>query len=135
MSSFIFQATTERHDLRFWPSVGQTVDWRAQRYRSLMRPEELVFFWRAGEAEFRGIHGWGHLDSLPYEQDGQFRVKVRFEHRLAPHISAAQLQSDSTLRDLQIFSVRVGSNFLLEPTELEALLRHVPAEQRPQLGG
>src|SRR5262249_31905166 len=124
-----------RHDLLSWPEVGQTVDWRAQRYRSLMRQGELVFFWRAGDAEFRGIHGWGHLDSPPYEQDGRYRVKVRFEHRFVPHISAARLPSDPILRDLQIFSVRVGSNFLLEPTEVEAILRHIPAEQRPLLGG
>jgi hypothetical protein len=99
-----------------------------------MEPGDLVFFWRAGEPEFRGIHGWGHLNSRPYEQDGRYRVKVRFEHRFAPHLSSAQLQSDSLLRDLQVFSVRVGSNFLLEPTQVEAMLRHIPAEERPLLG-
>src|SRR5262249_34657303 len=135
MSSFIFQATTERHDLSSWPAVGQTVDWRAQRYRSLMQPEDLVFFWRAGEAELRGIHGWGHLDSRPYEQDGRYRIKVRFEHRLVPHIPAARLQSDPMLRDLQLFSIKVGSNFLLEPEQVEAILHIIPAEHRPLLGG
>src|SRR5215471_5454258 len=131
MSSFLFQATKERHDLSTWPTVGQTVDWRAQRYRSMMRPDELVFFWRAGDADLRGIHGWGHLVSVPYEQDGGHRVKVRFEHRFAPHISAAGLERDPVLQDLEIFTVRAGSNFLLEPKEVEAILRHISPEQRP----
>jgi hypothetical protein len=69
--------------------------------------------------------------SVPYEQGGRYRVNVRFEHRFVPHISAAELQRDPVLKDFEIFTVGVGSNFLLEPEEVEAILRHIPAGQRP----
>jgi hypothetical protein len=35
---------------------------------------------------------------------------------------------------LQIFSIKVGSNFLLETAQVEAMLRHIPAQERPALG-
>ena len=57
MTAFLFQANTDRYDLRQQPVAGATVWWPAQRYRSLMRPGELAFFWLAGDERVRGLYG------------------------------------------------------------------------------
>ena len=61
MSSYIFQGKTsdptrfDPIDLRHEPAVGEVIWWNAQRYRSLMKLNDLVFFWQAGDADVRGI--------------------------------------------------------------------------------
>ena len=142
MSSFIFQATAGggldpelEHDLSSWPQVDQIVEWKAQRYRSKMKPGDLAFFWQAGASEVRGIHGWGHVDSPPADEGKGYRVKVRFECRLVPHLSAAKLEKVRELRTRDIFTVRVGSNFLLESEEVKKIVEQIPIEQRPSLEG
>ena len=132
MIGFLFQATAANYE-RARPEPGKTVWWRAQRYRSLMHPGSLVFFWVAGEDTIRGLHGWGRLASEPYKKDADFLVDVRFERHIEPHIGASAIRGDKVLADHPIFTVRVGSNFLLDDAELRALIVLIPLPQRPEL--
>lgn len=108
MTAFLFQSTVDHCDLRLHPAPGATVWWLAQRYRSQMRPGGLVFFWLAGPDTLRGLHGWGRLVSQPYKHEDDFRVDVRFECRLKPHLAASVIRANPILRDHPIFTVRVG---------------------------
>jgi len=98
-----------------------------------MQPGELVFFWVAGQEGERGLHGWGRIVSGPYKEAGDFRVDVRLECRIEPHIPASVIRANPVLRDHPIFTVRVGSNFLLDDDEVPALLELIPTAQRPEL--
>ena len=133
MSGFLFQATADNYDLRVQPEPGAVISWRAQRHRSLMLPGKIVFFWLAGDIDYRGLHGWGALTSRPYERGDHYRVDVRFDHRIVPHVPASAVQGDPVLRDHQIFTLRTGSNFLLEDHEVRALVSLIPAGQQPAL--
>jgi len=133
MIAFLFQATDDHYDFRTRPAPGAIIWWRAQRYRSLMRPGGLVFFWQAGQETVRGLHGWGRLVSEPYRQADDFRVDVRFDCRIQPHIPASVIRAEPILHNHPIFTVRVGSNFLLSDDELEALTTLIPTVIRPEL--
>ncbi len=133
MSAFLFQASADHYDLRTQPKPGTVIDWPAQRYRSLMRPGALVFFWLAGESSYRGLHGWGALTSHPYEQGAHYRVWVEFSHRIVPHVRALVVQADPVLCNHPIFTLRTGSNFLLDDEEVQAMVSLIPAEQRPAM--
>jgi len=133
MSGFMFQASEDHYDLRVQPQPGSVIHWRAQRYRSLMMPGKIVFFWLAGDSPYRGLHGWGALTSSPYEHGDHYRVDVRFDHRIVPHVPADAVRADPILRDHQIFTLRAGSNFLLEDDEIQALVNLIPVEQQPAL--
>jgi hypothetical protein len=98
-----------------------------------MKPGELVFFWVAGQEGERGLHGWGRIVSEPYKEAGDFRVDVRLECCIEPHIRASVVHADPVLRDHPIFTVRVGSNFLLDDDAVPALVALIPAAQRPEL--
>ena len=133
MTAFLFQATDDNYPFRERPEPGSTIWWRAQRYRSLMRPGSLVFFWQAGNEAVRGLHRWGQLVSEPYKRADDFRVDVRFDRRIQPHVPASVIRSDPVLRDHPIFTVRVGSNFLLDANEVAALTALIPTAMRPEL--
>jgi hypothetical protein len=133
MTGFLFQASADHYDLRVQPQPGAIVSWRAQRYRSLMLPGKIVFFWLAGESAYRGLHGWGTLTSAPYEHGDHYEVDARFDHRIVPHVPASVIQTNPVLRDHQIFTLRTGSNFLLEEAEVRALIGLIPAGQQPAL--
>lgn len=133
MTAFLFQASDTNYPLWERPAEGTTIWWRAQRYRSLMLPGSLVFLWQAGADSVRGLHGWGHLVSRPYRATDDYRVDVRFERRIQPHIPAAVIRSEPVLRDHPVFTVRVGSNFLIDDDELAALSALIPSGMRPEL--
>ena len=133
MTAFLFQATADHYPLGVTPSPGSTIWWRAQRYRSLMRPGILVFFWQAGGEAVRGLHGWGRVISEPYRHGDDFRVDVSFDCRIKPHVPASVIRSEPILRDHPIFTVRVGSNFLLDENEVMAITALIPVAMRPEL--
>jgi hypothetical protein len=125
--SFIFQAVPSRYDLRTELIPGRRVSWLASRYLEQMVQGEIVYFWLAGEAETRGIYGWGTISgSAPQPMGSEYRIEVEYvcnflDRKPPRHISAALVARESALRNLLILRMPIGTNFLLNPREDAAL--------------
>jgi hypothetical protein len=125
--SFIFQAVPSRYDLRSELIPGRRVSWLASRYLEQMVQGEIVYFWLAGEAETRGLYGWGAISGpAPQAVGSEYRIEVEylcnFLDRQPPrHISAALVAKESALRNMLILRMPIGTNFLLSQREDAAL--------------
>jgi predicted RNA-binding protein with PUA-like domain len=122
---WIFQSRPDRYDLRKDSVLqpGKTEPWIASRYRSLMQPGDMVYFWLSGEPEIRGIYGKGHLISEPYSRGDEFLVDVQYDEKFTNPITIQEIESRSELREMQIVRIPIGTNFLLEDGEIAALNR------------
>jgi len=136
MNYFIFQAVDKTYDLLSQLQPGNTVQWTATRYRARMETGDIVFLWRGGDASIRGVYGWGQISGTPYarEKDGEFRVPVTYQCRLANHIPIADIRNDTRLLSMQILSLPVGANFQINLTEARALASYFPVDNRPLVG-
>src|SRR6266849_2419082 len=74
--AFLFQSRVDTHDLRTELHAKSVVARTASRYRTAMRPGDIVYFWLAGSEEIRGIYGWGSLRRVPYRRANDVRHKV-----------------------------------------------------------
>lgn len=133
MNHWIFQAKPERYDLRDANNLrpGDQEDWVASRYRSKMRPGDLVFFWLAGPPDIRGIYGWGQLKSRPFSAKGGSRVSVTYRKRLSEFLPASALKKTKALGNLLILRLAVGTNFELSPSEAKAIAHLLKSSERP----
>lgn len=86
-----------------------------------MAPGDAVFFWMGGDSDVRGIYGFGHITSLPYEDGDSHKVKVHVTKRLRRHIGIEKIKQHPALQNLMILKIAVGSNFLLSGAEGDAL--------------
>jgi len=130
MNYWLFQAVPERYDLREQMIAGRTVTWYATRYRNLMAPGDVVFFWLGGDEALRGIYGWGKLTTEPYVRRSwkSYGVDVHYEQRFDPFLPEAKIAADPNLKDLLIFRARQATNFHLSSDEARALARLVGYE-------
>lgn len=137
MNVFIFQSVPERFDLRQAVQPGAAATWYATRYRNEMHPGDLVFFWMAGEEQFRGLYGWGLITSAPYLNSGwdSHGVDVKYETKFAKPILANTLRDDVVLAEMLIFRAPQATNFLLSLDQAKRLIRVVSAcgETAPSL--
>jgi hypothetical protein len=122
--SFIFQGMPDRYDLRRRLKKGHTVAWVASRYRREMKKGDTVYFWRGGDRKYRGIYGWGSIvdDAPSLDNQGIYRVRVEYRKNFLNHdppifISSDEIAKQSSLQDLLILRVPIGTNFLL--TEIQ----------------
>lgn len=116
MSDFIFQCVPERYRLSDLESPPDTPEcWQATRYRREMRPKDGVYFYMSGPAA--GIYGCGRIIAPPDEQT--MSVRVKWTHLYPSRIARNELQA--LLGNNLLFTVRVGTNFLLSPAESTAL--------------
>lgn len=127
MNVFVFQSIPERFDLRQALRPGAQDTWYATRYRSEMRPGDLVFFWMAGDEHFRGLYGWGRLTSHPYLKTGweSHGVDVKYEVKFSSPVRARSIRDDQALADMLIFRAPQATNFLLSPLQAKRLVRLV----------
>lgn len=128
MNFWIFQCKKDRYDISD-PAVlfdGMTGYWTANQYRSEMQPGDLVFFWLAGDADYRGIYGVGELTSMAYQwEEGDrkgFSVDIKCNNRLEPYLSVQDVKENHSLENIQILNMPMGSNFLLNEKEGHALM-------------
>ena len=134
MNYWIFQCKKERYDISD-PGVlfdGMTGWWTANQYRSEMTPGDRVFFWLAGDINYRGIYGVGELTSSPYqwEEGGKkgFSVDIKCNKRLDEYLSVQEVKGNAKLVNIQILNMPMGSNFLLNEAEGKALEKMVSAK-------
>ncbi len=137
MSVFVFQSVPERYDLRQAINPGQPDTWYATRYRNDMKPGSVVFFWMAGDENFRGLYGWGHLTSSPYLKPGWdgHGVDVLYDTKFGRPILAKSIRSDPALSQMLILRAPQATNFLLSDSEAKRLIRLIRerGEQPPNL--
>ncbi|MCK4733846.1 MAG: hypothetical protein KAT65_15435 [Methanophagales archaeon] len=95
-----------------------------------MKKGDIVYFWLAGDPAHRGLYGWGVIFALYkalFEHEGRaYRVIVEYqrnflEHKKHKHIPSEDIRKNPILRDLLIFRMPVGTNFLLTDEEDRAL--------------
>ena len=116
MSDFIFQCKPTRYDLsKLQATPDRTEHWQATRYRRDMTPDDSVFFYMSGGNA--GIYGCGRIVGPPDDQKES--VPVKWSYLYPSIITRAELQA--FLSENLLFTVRVGTNFLLSPTESQAL--------------
>jgi len=134
MNYWIFQAVSDRYDLRAELVEGRKVTWYATRYRSYMAPGDLVFFWLGGSEDIRGIYGWGKLTSPPYAKPewASYGVDVEYAKRLRAHLSAQEIKSVPDLQGLLILRAPQATNFLLSQEEARAIANLIELGQRPE---
>lgn len=126
MNSWIFQAVAEKRDLRALTAIneGDTLTWRATRYRDKMTPDDVVFFWQGGVAlEERGIYGWGTIQRPDEFRPGwtSYRVEILCRRRFPTPLPEGRILRFPPTSQLLIIRIRVGSNFLLTEEEAHGL--------------
>jgi hypothetical protein len=125
--AFVFQSRTDRYDLRTELRPKATETWVASRYRSAMRPGDVVFFWLAGPEDIRGIYGWGTIKRFPYHGRSaeDYDVDVSVEHVFVQPLLAINLRRVPGLSDLLIFRAPQATTFLLSPEETRHLIDEI----------
>lgn len=138
MNYWIFQCKKEKYDISSSEVLfsGMTGWWKANQYRSDMSVGDVVFFWLAGDAHYRGIYGRGEITSKPYQWQSEskkgYSVDVICSRRLDQPILATDVKSVRDLASIQILNMPMGSNFLLSKSEgliLEELFANRVKEQ------
>jgi predicted RNA-binding protein with PUA-like domain len=132
MNYWIFQSKPERYDLREKLVPGKKESWIATRYRTRMNPEDIVFFWMAGDERIRGVYGWGRISSKPHRTDRGFRVDVEYRRKLRDFLPATLLREKTALQNMMIFNLPLGTNFYINRDEGKAIVQLMPADERPQ---
>lgn len=134
MNYWIFQATQQKYDLREKIIENQIDTWFATRYLNLMKPDDLVFFWQAGDETVRGVYGWGKIKSLPYIEDtwNKHGIDVIYKKIIQPHLSVNEIKSNPLLQDMLILRTAQATNFLLSSEEARALRELIKPGQQPE---
>lgn len=135
MNYFVFQVLMDYLDGHGGFAAVAGRPWLATRYRSLMKPGDLVYFWIGGDAAVRGVHGWGEIASLPYIPTGRqrYRIDVVVKAMLREPVPVAAIKSNDRLSGMHILSFPVGANFRIGEDEARALAEMIPPDERPVL--
>ena len=104
-----------------------------------MKPGDVVFFWMAGNDRFRGLYGWGIIESTPYLKEGweSHGVDVQYIVKFSKPIHSKVIRSDATLEDMLIFRAPQATNFLLTEKQTKRLVQLIieQGEKAPNLKG
>lgn len=126
--SFIFQAIPDRYDLRTELREGKSAAWVASRYRNQMSRGDIVYLWQGGDIKSRGIYGWGVISSDDPKQDveGTYRIAVTYKKCFLDNepplfLGLEDIHSKSSLSNMLIMRMPIGTNFILTPEEDAAL--------------
>jgi hypothetical protein len=139
--TFIFQSRQDKYDLRRELHPKAIERWSASRYRTAMRPGDIVYFWLAGPEDIRGIYGWGTIRKFPYHArgEGAYDVDVFVESVFTKPVLASDLRRAPELSDLLILRAPQATNFLLSRDEARRLAIEIskagePAPETPAPG-
>jgi hypothetical protein len=121
MNTFLFQARTDRYDLRSELKQGGKETWQVSRYWHAMRPRDIVYLWLAGPEDIRGIYGWGRIEGRPKTKGSDTTVDVRVEAVFATPLLAVDIRRDPKLAKMLILRAPQATNFLLSEPEAKQL--------------
>ena len=123
---WIFQAMPERFDLADKLEPGKSDTWILTRYRNLINPGDVVYFWRGGRQA--GLYGWGLVTDSPYEQKTKggvdWRVLINYKHRFTDPIRKDDIlksSQETQLSTMTIIRAPQGGVFKLTTKEAESL--------------
>ncbi len=128
MRRWIFQGVPERYDVADRRKVdeGKKETWLVTRYREQMHPGDVVYFWRAGQEEQKGLYAWGTIEGEPkYFQDWGWGVPIIYRKRFPHHLSATDLKQDPLLKQNLLFRMPIGTNFALTDEEASVIERTI----------
>ena len=131
MNTWIFQGNPERYDVADLAKVsdGKTETWLVSRHRAEMEIGDIVYFWRSGESEKRGIYAWGSIVGEPeYFENWGWGVSIKYNKRLPNHISSQDVSNGKLLSSHLLFRMPIGTNFRLSVDEANEV-RAVVVEQ------
>lgn len=127
-TSWIFQGVPSRYDVADKEKVNDGLEetWLVTRYRKEIKIGDIVYFWRSGDEDKRGIYAWGKVITNPeeYSQWG-WGVTIRYVKRLPQHINAAVLKRDSDFSNHLLYRMPTGTNFSLSDKEAKAINRAI----------
>jgi hypothetical protein len=126
MSTWIFQGVPSRYDVALKLQEEKKEVWLATRFREEMAIGDVVYFWRAGEQDKRGLYGWGVIAGEPkYHEGWGWGVPVRYIRRFPQHLAAQELSSDPVFGNHLLFRMAAGTNFEVTEAQARALERLV----------
>src|ERR1035437_2085904 len=135
-SVWIFQANPRLYDLDkrlAEVSVGDEDDWTVSRYRSKIKPGDLMILWQGGDKAgiraLAGITGKPVLKPAPEYTSGaqEWGARFRYTHILKQPMLKETLRTDPVLGEMLVVRFPQGTNFrgaAAEWTALQRLLRH-----------
>jgi len=135
---WLFQCNPRRFDLATLLDSGvQNDDWAMNQHRQLVSPEDRVFFWQTGpEARLLAI---GHVTSPVYEREnssfGRYCVDVAFDYRIEPPLTRPEALQNETLSRFGPFKWAMGTNIVMDDSEVAAELDRVLAGRLRALSG
>ena len=120
MLDFIFHCAPQRYDLSVLQQMPNHPErWQATRFRREMHPRDGVYFYMSGQKA--GIYGCGRISASPDEETRS--VSVQWLSLYPAPVTKSELEP--LLSENLLFTVRVGTNFLLsakESADLRALI-------------
>jgi energy-coupling factor transporter ATP-binding protein EcfA2 len=99
--------------------VGDEDSWRVNRYRSEMKPGDIVILWVSGQQA--GIYALGELTDEPKNENGEVWVSYRYTHILDTPISRDTIKAHPILHNMQIIRMPQGTNFRVTDEEWNVL--------------
>jgi EVE domain len=125
MKAWIFQGKPERYDLRAELQEGKTETWLVTRYREKMAKEDIVYFWRSGSRDERGLYGWGHIisEAARFYKDWGWGIDAQYLVRFNPHINVSVIEEDGVLKNNLLLRMAIGTNFELTNEEANSLAK------------
>jgi len=123
MAAWIFQARPERYKLEEKLQVDTTETWLVTRYRKEMSRGDIVFFWRAGDRQERGLYGWGRIidDEATNYKGWGWGIKVVYSCRFENFIPVDEIEREGILDNNLILRMPAGTNFKVTDEELRQL--------------
>ncbi len=135
--ALLFQANPDNWDLReALDPVHRSHDlWLVTRYFNFMHRGRIVLLWSAKGSltdDVCGLYGWGITEGDPHpDNQGNLRIRVEYMERWigrSREIAAIRANELLGLRSWQehlLSKMRIGTNFLVTPRQLEDLDREI----------
>ena len=130
MKTWIFQGKPERYDLKTQLQVGKIETWLVTRYREQMQKGCIVYLWRSGDRDERGLYGWGRIISkeAKYYTDWGWGIDVEYVVRFNPIISISTIEEHGLLKNNLLLRMPIGTNFELSAEEANQLAELIRAK-------
>lgn len=140
MNTWIFQASPKEYKnvwgvLKNLESNNFLTTWPVNKNAGIMRQEDKVYIWIAGESA--GIHAIGQLESMPYvkpNSPNKLDVDLKIEKLLGDnYVKRESFIKNPILKNLPIVTANQGTNFLIkDPKQREEIDKLIESTKSSQ---
>ncbi len=124
-NAWIYQANPKLYklDIKLKEDHGQSVIWKSSNFFDEIQSGDRVYFWQAsgGKPHLSGFYGWGRVESVPFMDQGNKKIKLIYEGMFKPFIPKTEILNDSNLNGMTILRSPMGVNFRLSNQEATTL--------------